>query len=94
MVTPSCMAGLICMARAMPLICGTIGHITIHKNWWNPAKATINYLDGRVVEIDEPFTAGGLNYEIEHFVELIKAGEVESPIITHEMSRGDDQDDR
>jgi predicted dehydrogenase len=69
------------------LICGTTGHITIHKNWWNPAKATINYLDGRVVEIDEPFIAGGLNYEIEHFVELIKAGEVESPIITHEMSR-------
>jgi predicted dehydrogenase len=69
------------------LICGTTGHVTIHKNWWNPAKATINYLDGRVVEIDEPFIAGGLNYEIEHFVELIKAGEVESPIITHEMSR-------
>jgi predicted dehydrogenase len=69
------------------LICGTIGHVTIHKNWWNPAKATINYLDGRVVDIDEPFTAGGLNYEIEHFVELMKAGEVESPIITHEMSR-------
>ncbi|MDB5126653.1 Gfo/Idh/MocA family oxidoreductase [Mucilaginibacter sp.] len=69
------------------LICGTIGHITIHKNWWNPAKATINYLDGRIVEIDEPFTAGGLNYEIAHFVELMKAGKVESPIITHEMSR-------
>jgi predicted dehydrogenase len=69
------------------LICGTIGHITIHKNWWNPAKATISYLDGRTVEIDEPFTAGGLNYEIAHFVELLKAGKVESPIVTHEMSR-------
>lgn len=69
------------------LICGTIGHVTIHKNWWNPAKATISYLDGRNVEIDEPFTAGGLNYEIAHFVELLKAGEIESPIITHEMSR-------
>ncbi|MCQ6960174.1 Gfo/Idh/MocA family protein [Mucilaginibacter aquariorum] len=69
------------------LICGTIGHVTIHKNWWNPAKATISYLDGRIVEIDEPFTTGGLNYEIEHFVELMKAGEVESSIITHEMSR-------
>ncbi|MES2268295.1 MAG: Gfo/Idh/MocA family oxidoreductase [Bacteroidota bacterium] len=69
------------------LICGTIGHITIHKNWWNPAKATINYLDGRTVVIDEPFTAGGLNYEIAHFVELIQADKTESPIITHEMSR-------
>lgn len=69
------------------LICGTIGHVTIHKNWWNPARATINYLDGRIVDIDEPFTAGGLNYEIEHFCELIKQGKAESNIITHEMSR-------
>lgn len=69
------------------LICGTLGHITIHKNWWNPAKATINYLDGRTVELDEPFTAGGLNYETRHFCELINSGATESPIISHEMSR-------
>jgi predicted dehydrogenase len=69
------------------LICGTIGHVTIHKNWWNPARATISYLDGRVVEIGEPFKAGGLNYEIEHFCELVKQGKTESDIITHEMSR-------
>lgn len=69
------------------LICGTIGHITIHKNWWNPAKATINYLDGHIVEIDEPFTAGGLNYEIAHFCELIRQNKSESPVISHDMSR-------
>lgn len=70
------------------LICGTLGHITIHKNWWNPAKATINYLDGRTVVIDEPFTHGGLNYEIQHFADLLHNGKLESPIITHEISRG------
>ncbi|WP_295801790.1 Gfo/Idh/MocA family oxidoreductase [Mucilaginibacter sp.] len=69
------------------LICGTIGHVTIHKNWWNPSRATISYLDGRTVELDEPFTAGGLNYEIEHFCELMRQGKTESDIITHEMSR-------
>ena len=69
------------------LICGTLGHVTIHKNWWNPAKATINYLDGRTVDLDEPFTAGGLNYEIAHFCDLIKAGKTESPIVTHELSK-------
>lgn len=69
------------------LICGTLGHITIHKNWWNPSRATINYLDGRIVEINEPFTAGGLNYETAHFCELLKAGKTESDIITHETSR-------
>ncbi|MGZ3752181.1 MAG: Gfo/Idh/MocA family protein [Mucilaginibacter sp.] len=69
------------------LISGPLGHITIHKNWWNPAKATIEYVDGRVVELDEPFTAGGLNYEIEHFCDLIRNSQTESPIITHELSR-------
>ncbi|MDP9047561.1 MAG: Gfo/Idh/MocA family oxidoreductase [Bacteroidota bacterium] len=69
------------------LICGTKGNISIHKNWWNPAKATINYLDGRIVELDVPYTAGGLNYEIEHFCGLINAGLTESPVISHDMSR-------
>ncbi|TWR26472.1 Gfo/Idh/MocA family oxidoreductase [Mucilaginibacter pallidiroseus] len=69
------------------LICGTLGHVTIHKNWWNPAKATISYLDGRAVVIDEPFTAGGLNYEIAHFCELINLGIKESPVLPHTMSR-------
>ena len=69
------------------LICGTLGNITIHKNWWNPAKATINYLDGRTIVIDEPFIAGGLNYEIAHFEELIRSGKTESPIVPHETSR-------
>jgi predicted dehydrogenase len=69
------------------LIVGTLGNITIHKNWWNPAKATIDYLDGRSIEINEPFTAGGLNYETEHFCNLIRNGQTESPIITHELSR-------
>jgi predicted dehydrogenase len=69
------------------LIAGPLGNITIHKNWWNPTKATIDYLDGRTVELDEPFTAGGLNYETEHFCNLIRNKQTESPIITHELSR-------
>ncbi|WP_374951688.1 Gfo/Idh/MocA family protein [Mucilaginibacter sp.] len=69
------------------LISGTLGHITIHKNWWNPGRATIDYLDGRSVEINEPFIAGGLNYETIHFCDLIRNCATESPIIPHEMSR-------
>lgn len=70
------------------LICGTIGNITIHKNWWNPASATIEYLDGRIIKLDIPFTAGGFNYEIDHFCALIRNNIMESPIISHKMSRG------
>ena len=80
-------AGFDLHGKGDALICGTKGHVTIHKNWWNPAKATINYLDGRIVELNEPFTAGGLNYEARHFCDLIKNGETESPVMSHDMSR-------
>ncbi|QQC64898.1 Gfo/Idh/MocA family protein [Paraburkholderia ginsengisoli] len=62
------------------------GHVTIHEPWWNPSRATIRYADGRVVELDEPFTGGGLNYETAHFCELIRAGQLESPVMPHAKS--------
>lgn len=80
-------AGFDLHGKGDALIAGPLGHITIHKNWWNPARATIDYLDGHTVELDEPFTAGGLNYEIEHFCNLIKTGKTESPVISHQMSK-------
>ncbi|MEM5292763.1 Gfo/Idh/MocA family oxidoreductase [Burkholderia sp. JPY481] len=63
------------------------GHVTLHEPWWNPSRATIRYADGRVVELDEPFEGGGLNYETAHFCELIRAGVLESPLMPHDKSR-------
>ncbi|CAN5368321.1 Gfo/Idh/MocA family oxidoreductase [soil metagenome] len=79
--------GLDLHGKGDALLAGPLGHVTIHKNWWNPAKATISYADGRTVELDEPFAAGGLNYEIAHFCELLIAGKTESPVISHDMSK-------
>lgn len=69
------------------LLAGPLGHVTLHEKWWNPVRATVSYCDGRVVELKEPFEGGGLNYETEHFCELIRAGALESPIMTHAKSR-------
>lgn len=69
------------------LLAGPLGNVTIHANWWNPARATVRYVDGRVVELDEPFEGGGLNYETAHFCELLRAGALESPLMTHDTSR-------
>lgn len=80
-------AGFDLHGKGDALIAGPLGHVTIHKNWWNPTRATIDYLDGRSIELNEPFTAGGLNYEIKHFCDLIRSGATESPIIPHQMSR-------
>jgi scyllo-inositol 2-dehydrogenase (NADP+) len=43
-------------------------------------------VDGRVVELDHPFEGGGLNYETAHFCDLIRSGELESPVMTHAKS--------
>ncbi|MBP0589042.1 Gfo/Idh/MocA family oxidoreductase [Paraburkholderia sp. LEh10] len=79
--------GLDLFGKGDAFIAGTRGHITIHENWWNPARATVRYVDGRVVELDAPFEGGGLNYETAHFCDLIRAGQLESPIMTHAKSR-------
>jgi hypothetical protein len=62
--------------------------VLLHANWWNPARATVHYLDGRKVELHEPFTGGGFNYETDHFCQLLRQGKRESPVIPHELSRG------
>ncbi|MGG1943717.1 Gfo/Idh/MocA family oxidoreductase [Trinickia sp. NRRL B-1857] len=68
------------------LLAGPLGHVWIHEKWWNPVRATISYAGGRVVELNVPFEGGGLNYETAHFCELIRAGALESPVMTHEKS--------
>jgi len=78
--------GLDMQGRGDALIGGTMGTVTIHENWWNPARATIAYTDGRKVELDEPFSGGGLNYETAHFCQLLRAGKTESPLMPHTVS--------
>lgn len=79
--------GLDLHGKGDALIAAPGGHVTIHENWWNPASATIRYADGRVVELEEPFEGGGLNYETAHFCDLIRAGELDSPLMPHSHSR-------
>ncbi len=79
--------GLDLQGRGDALLMAPGGTVTIHEPWWNPARATIHYKDGRIVEIDVPFEGGGLNYETAHFCALIRDGKLESPVMTHEKSR-------
>ena len=80
--------GLDLLSRGDALLSAPGGYVLIQANWWNPRRATIHYLDGREVELDEPFTAGGFNYETEHFCQLLREGKRESPVIPHAMSLG------
>jgi scyllo-inositol 2-dehydrogenase (NADP+) len=80
--------GIDLLSHGDAMLCGPRGFVLLHANWWNPLRATIHYLDGRKVELHEPYTAGGFNYEIGHFCDLLRAGLRESSIITHELSLG------
>ena len=80
--------GLDLLSLGDALLCAPGGYVRIHANWWNPSRATIHYLDGREVLLDEPFTHGGFNYETAHFCDLLGTGQHESPEITHTLSLG------
>lgn len=78
--------GLDLSSRGDALLSAPRGYVLIHANWWNPARATIRYLDGRYVELHEPIVAGGFNYETAHFCQLLRNGLRESPVIPHSLS--------
>jgi len=80
--------GLDLLSCGDALLSAPRGYVVIHANWWNPTRATIHYLDGREVELDEPFEAGGFNYETAHFCQLIREGRRESPVIPHVLVLG------
>ena len=76
------------LSRGDALLCGPRGYVLLHANWWNPTRATAHYVDGRTVELHEPYTSGGFNYETAHFCGLIRDCRRESPQITHDLSLG------
>jgi hypothetical protein len=81
-------AGLDLLSQGDALLSAPRGYVHLHANWWNPVRATVHYLDGRKVELEEPFIGGGFNYETDHFCDLIRQGKLESPVITHALSLG------
>ncbi len=78
--------GLDLLSHGDALLSAPRGYVLIHANWWNPTRATIHYLDRRIVELHEPFTDGGFNYETAHFCDLIRNNLRESPEIPHALS--------
>jgi predicted dehydrogenase len=80
--------GLDLLSCGDALLSAPRGYVVIRANWWNPTRATVHYIDGREVEVDEPFEAGGFNYETAHFCQLLREGRRESPIIPHALILG------
>ena len=80
--------GLDLLSCGDAMLAASRGYVLLQANWWNPARATIHHIDGHRITLDEPFEAGGFNYETEHFCNLIRSGSLESPVIPHALSLG------
>jgi predicted dehydrogenase len=80
--------GIDLLSKGDALLSAPRGFVTLHENWWNPTRATVQYIDGRKVELDEPYADGGFNYETDHFCNLIRHGFRQSPEIDHALSLG------
>ncbi len=78
--------GIDLLSRGDALLSGPRGYVIVSANWWNPTRATVHYLDGRIVVLDEPCTSSGFNYETDHFCDLIRQDLRESPVIPHALS--------
>lgn len=64
---------------------GTKGHIDIPE-FKNPEKVTV-YIDGQApYEIARPFEVNGFEYEIREAQDCVRAGRLESSLMTHEQS--------
>lgn len=65
------------------VIMGTDGTIRIASPWWKPEHFTV-LLNGKPAEaFDLPFTGNGYNYEAIEVGRCLRAGELESPVISH-----------
>jgi predicted dehydrogenase len=83
------MANLTATLRAFTpceaVIAGTKGNLRIHRQFWHPEKLTLD-VEGTSQTLDIPIEGNGYNYEAEEAMVQIRAGAVESPIMSWQAS--------
>ena len=67
---------------------GDRGWLQIDDNVFNPGRATVSAGAKAPVVLNEPLNAQGYRWEIEEASRCIRAGEVESPLVPHELTLG------
>jgi predicted dehydrogenase len=63
------------------MIQGTHGWIKIHEPWWASTRITVGSRDRGEEILDLPSRGGGYTHEAEAFMELIRSGQCDSPIM-------------
>jgi predicted dehydrogenase len=68
------------------VIVGTEGRIRIHSPWWNAAEITVQRADKSVETIAPPRVGNGYNYEAAEVANCLRAGKLESDVISLDES--------
>ncbi|MEW1681717.1 Gfo/Idh/MocA family oxidoreductase [Streptomyces sp. NPDC093594] len=69
------------------VVLGTKARVEIDSVWYFPAVVTVRDVQGQVLErFDRQVTGRGMQYQAAEAERLIAAGEVESPLMTHQQS--------
>jgi predicted dehydrogenase len=62
-------------------VVGSSGYVTVGAPFWRSERFTVYRGDAAPDERSYPLAGNGFNYEAEHFMELIRAGAAESPVM-------------
>ena len=60
---------------------GTRGRIRVHSPFWKPSKMTISIDDATEETIEMPYSGHGYYFEAKEFMNCLREGKVESPIM-------------
>jgi predicted dehydrogenase len=62
-------------------IVGTKGRIRLHRGWWRGPAMTVTLDAGGEELIDDPYTSTGYQFEAAAFMDCLREGKLESPVI-------------
>ena len=81
-VTTTLITGTPCRAT----IAGTLGRIEIDRTFYNPASMRVVMQDGTTTEYPNTYKGHGLREQAAELERMVRNAEIESPLLTHQMS--------
>jgi predicted dehydrogenase len=81
-ITTTMITGTPCRAT----IAGTLGRIEIDRTFYNPAAMRVILNEGTTIEYANNYSGHGLREQAAELERMVHAGEIESPLLSHEQS--------
>lgn len=80
----SCVCSIRAHSPTEMTLSGTLGHIRLHPHFFQAQMLTIARSDGASRTVEFPHIGSGYAYEAQEVMRCLRAGLIESPLMTHE----------